>query len=236
MKNNMGNRSRRNTMAIAILCVLGILSVAYAAFSTNLKINLTGSSENKWNIQFSDNIQSFSDVGISMADEPTCGAISLDKGKVNLEISGMQFVNLDNKFCYLIPVVNSGNVNATLSTAPSITLSGSKESYSYYDSTKEEQVNYDVTYNSNLYNLGAISESDMPKSYSACMDKAKESSLVGKNDKINAGETIYWLLSVDATYNTDNQVSGNTVFEGDNINCTAGIGTWSSKDKELPPD
>lgn len=197
---------------------------------------MTGSSENKWDIQFSDNIQSFSDVGISMTDEPTCGTISLDEGKVNLEISEMKFVNLDNKFCYLIPVVNSGNVNATLSTAPSITLSGSKESYSYYDSTEKKQVNYDVTYNSNLYNLGAISESNMPTSYSGCMEKVKErnSAVVKTNDEINAGETIYWLLAVDATYNTNNQVSGNTVFKEDSINCTAGIGTWGSK--ELPSD
>ena len=253
MKNKMGNRSRRSTMAIAILCILGVLSVAYAAFSTNLKINLAGTSKNDWNIQF-DNVSAFrkgdGDVSgeglISTSESAYKGDVNLDEGKVNLEISNVKFVNLDNKFCYLIPVVNNGNVTADLTQAPTITLKGSNGKYTYYDPIKRTEIEYSVTYNSTLYDLGKLDSKTASGliSYTQCMNMVKEKNNkvveVNNENKISlsAGEKTYWLLAVDTTYNETNTVPGNTVLEGDTITCTVTEGIWNSTElitTILPP-
>lgn len=233
MKNNMGNRSRRNTMAIAILCILGVLSVAYAAFSTNLKINLAGTATNKWNIRFAnlptvDGKEIFINKVTSGSDTPSAGTVEWGDGgeteAVNIGISNLKFANLDNEFYYVFSVKNSGNIDASLTTPPALeTIS---KDHTYYRGDGETKKTYTVDYNATFFNAG----STKPTTLADCMRLEGNKLSEAKDVTLAPGSTTYWLLKVNAKYNgDDNTVSGNTVFETDDtLEFTITPGTWQS--------
>ncbi len=244
MKNSTNSKSKRNIMAITILCILGVLSVAYAAFSTNLKIGLQGTADNKWNVQF-DHLPSTGEIFVTQGSKTSdsdysTGTVDWKKGDddadhTNISITGLQLANLDDTFYYVFTIKNNGTAIAQLSEPPtskSLPASGSTITHSYYadDGTK---TNYTVTYNAKLFKVGI-----KPTTSDACKTACIDDNEMGSNFQgysLNKDNEMYLVLRVDATYkdsdgNPLDSIPGNTTFTGESLEFGVFTGKWVSVD------
>lgn len=247
MKNSTNSKSKRNIMAITILCILGVLSVAYAAFSTNLKIGLQGTADNKWNVQF-DHVPSTGEIFVTQGSKTddsdySTGTVdwtngSTDADHTNISITGLKLANLDDTFYYVFTIKNNGTAIAQLSEPPtskSLPASGSTITHSYYADDGTEK-SYNVTYNAKLFKVDT-----KPTTLDACKTACKDDNEMGskfQNYTLNKGAEMYLVLRVDATcsiqsgdaINTLNPIPGNTTFTGDSLEFGVFTGKWVSVD------
>ena len=102
----MHSRKRKNKIIIAsLLAVVLIMGIGYAAFSSKLNINGTGSVSGNWDIKIT-----------NMKSIPTGGAYNI-KDPIWEDLTASFFVGLTSpgdSMVYEIEVTNSGNINAKL--------------------------------------------------------------------------------------------------------------------------
>ena len=102
----MHSRKRKNNIIIAsLLAVVLIMGIGYAAFSSKLNINGTGSVSGNWDIKIT-----------NMKSIPTGGAYNI-KDPTWEDLTASFFVGLTSpgdSMVYEIEVTNSGNINAKL--------------------------------------------------------------------------------------------------------------------------
>lgn len=217
----MGNRSRRSTMAIAILCILGVLSVAYAAFSTNLTINLTGDSKNNWNILFDSgennaNIGTYTVNPIKTTDDsPSCGEITFENNYTYMRVKKFKLSTVEDILYYVVPVSNKGNIDG----------------YFWGDFNSNVLIEEITTSTNSTYALNREirKTSTKPENVGSCENLFKEEdedNFIKQGDILGAGKTIYWVIKV---YFPSHEDKGNIVFSKDlnfELPCT-----WFNKEK-----
>lgn len=106
-KNNQGKLSMRNKLIIAAVVLVGLASVAYAAFAQILTINGTGTATGDWDVAI---------TGITLAD--SAGATE-NAAPVYTGTSATFDVSLAYPGAYAtydVAIANTGNIDATLSS------------------------------------------------------------------------------------------------------------------------
>lgn len=116
------NSSRILTFWIVFL--IGFMSVAYAVFFTELKIDISGSASNNWKINF----EEFEDISngypsnyiVKSTPGSTGGEVKLENNQQTFSITNAQINNYGSYLYYVMPVVNEGNIDAYLQSIDKI--------------------------------------------------------------------------------------------------------------------
>lgn len=201
MEKNNGKKSRF-TLAIALVGALGVISIAYAAFSTTLNINLGGEGENAskvtsaWNIHFDSSIGNTSGVATSAqsgSDTASAGSVAVSTATSNLDtvtITGAKLGNYGDKLVYTLPVINEGSIDGYISANPTITLTAT--------------------------GTGATADADKGIVESNVTTKLVKTSETGdavaKDDQIAKNSTINWYLVVEYKSDATAFPSADTTF------------------------
>lgn len=117
----------RNKLLIAALVVVGLASVAYAAFAQTLTIGGTGTASGSWNVAIT-NITRVSGTGVTDSTAPSYTGTSATFN-TSLAYPGATAT-------YAITVTNNGSVNAKLSSITDLTsLNASAPAYITYSTS-----------------------------------------------------------------------------------------------------
>ena len=108
----------KNALIVALLAVVLVMSVGYAAFAQQLNINGSASITSKWDVHFQEGTASYQPSS-TMGTTPT-GSIDVDEGGLTATFSA-SLISPGDKITYTVPIENSGNINAVLQN---IVLSG----------------------------------------------------------------------------------------------------------------
>lgn len=112
-------RMDRSLLIVFLITVLGIMAVAFAAFSTQLTINGSANITSTWNVGFDTTKTSGTGV-VSTAGTATGGTISYTDAQ-HASISSTGLVKPGDSATYTLTIKNTGSIAATLGTP---TISG----------------------------------------------------------------------------------------------------------------
>ena len=117
----------KNKLLVAALAVVGLATVAYAAFATTLSINGTGSTTGTWSVAITGIALDATSVGATNKTAPVVAGDSLSATfDANLAYPGASAV-------YNVTIKNNGNIDAKLSTLSDLTtLNATAPSYLPY--------------------------------------------------------------------------------------------------------
>lgn len=201
MEKNNGKKSRF-TLAIALVGALGVISIAYAAFSTTLNIKLGGTDgdaskvTSAWNIHFVDSINDTSGEATSAqsgSSTASAGSVAVSTVTSNLDtvtITGAKLGNYGDKLVYTLPVVNEGSIDGYISEDPDITLTATGTGTT---ATADE----------------GIVESNVT---TKLVKTSETGAAVAKDDKIEKDSTINWYLVVEYKSDAPAFPSADTTF------------------------
>ena len=117
----------KNKLLVAASAVVGLATVAYAAFATTLSINGTGSATGTWSVAITGIALDATSVGATNETAPVVAGDSLSATfDANLAYPGASAV-------YNVTIKNNGNIDAKLSTLSDLTtLNATAPSYLTY--------------------------------------------------------------------------------------------------------
>lgn len=105
----------KNKLLVAASAVVGLATVAYAAFATTLSINGTGSATGRWNVAITGIALDAASVGATNKTAPVVAGDSMSATfDANLAHPGTSAV-------YNVTIKNNGNIDAKLSTLSDLT-------------------------------------------------------------------------------------------------------------------
>ena len=134
----------KNALIGALLAVVFVMAVGYAAFAQQLTINGSAKITSRWDVHM---LQEGAEWAPSstMGTTPT-GSVSVDDGGLTASFSA-NFTSPGDKITYTIPIVNAGTLNARLSTISlSSTTSGMViDNGGLTATTKDGNIKYTVT-------------------------------------------------------------------------------------------
>ena len=107
----------KNALIGALLAVVFVMAVGYAAFAQQLTINGSAEITSSWNVHMKDEGANYNPESI-MGTTPT-GSVDVDEGGLTATFSA-NFTSPGDKITYTIPIENTGTLDARLDT---ITLS-----------------------------------------------------------------------------------------------------------------
>ena len=107
----------KNALIGALLAVVFVMAVGYAAFAQQLTINGSADITSKWDVHMESEGADY--VPTSTMGTPPTGTVRVDDGGLTASFSA-NFTSPGDKITYTIPIVNVGTQNARLSN---ITLS-----------------------------------------------------------------------------------------------------------------
>ena len=105
-------------IAFWIILLIGFMSISYALFFTDLKINISGTASNNWNINFEE--FQCNDNGIltnyifTCTNGSNCGNVTLKNNGQTISITNAKLNCYGSYLYYVMPVVNKGNIDAYL--------------------------------------------------------------------------------------------------------------------------
>ena len=111
----------KNSLIGALLAVVLVMAVGYAAFAQQLNINGSASITSKWDVHMKQEGSS-STPSSTMGTTPT-GSVTVNGGGLTATFSA-QLVSPGDKMTFVVPIENSGTLNARLSN---ITLTSTTE-------------------------------------------------------------------------------------------------------------
>ena len=111
-------KNSNKILAFWIIFLIGFMSIAYAIFFTELKIDISGNVRNNWKINF----EEFQDISngypsnyiVKNTPGSTCGEVKLENNKQTFSVVNAQINNYGSYLYYVMPVVNEGNIDAYL--------------------------------------------------------------------------------------------------------------------------
>ena len=105
----------KNALIGALLAVVFVMAVGYAAFAQTLTINGTASIDSSWDVRFDDSKTTGTPTtGLLGAEAPTVGTISYDDTDTTATISETALHQPGDKVTYELVIENNGTINATL--------------------------------------------------------------------------------------------------------------------------
>lgn len=132
----------KNALIVALLAVVLVMTVGYAAFAQQLNIDGSAAISSRWDVHFQETGASYQ-TGSTMGTTPT-GSITVDKGGLTASFEA-GLVSPGDTVTYTVPIINAGNINAVLNT---ITLSGTDVDVQADGLTaisKDKNIKYTVT-------------------------------------------------------------------------------------------
>ena len=134
----------KNALISALLAVVFVMAVGYAAFAQQLTINGSADITSKWDVHMDSEGADYVPTS-TMGTTPT-GSVSVDVGGLTASFSA-NFTSPGDKITYTIPIVNAGTLNARLST---ISLSSTTpdmviDNGGLTATTKDGDIKYTVT-------------------------------------------------------------------------------------------
>ena len=110
----------KNALIVALLAVVFVMAVGYAAFAQQLNITGNATITSRWDVHFKKGSESYQPSS-TMGTTPT-GSVTVDEGGLTATFSA-SLISPGDKITYTVPIENSGNINAVLQN---ITLSGNE--------------------------------------------------------------------------------------------------------------
>ncbi len=134
----------KNALIGALLAVVFVMAVGYAAFAQQLTINGSADITSKWDVHMESEGADYVPTS-TMGTTPT-GSVRVDDGGLTASFSA-NFTSPGDKITYTIPIVNAGTLNARLST---ISLSSTTpdmviDNGGLTATTKDGNIKYTVT-------------------------------------------------------------------------------------------
>ena len=115
----------KNTLIVALLAVVLVMAVGYAAFAQTLSINGTAKINSTWDVHFNQNQKTgVGNAGFSGGTTPT-GEISYSSG-TNATVSANLYQPGDT-VTFTLTIENGGSINAALGT-PTVSMSDDEDS------------------------------------------------------------------------------------------------------------
>ena len=108
----------KNALIVALLAVVLVMTVGYAAFAQQLNIEGNATITSKWDVHFQEGAENYQ-VGSLMGTTPT-GDITVEPGGLTATFEA-ELISPGDTITYNVPIVNAGNINAKLNE---MTLSG----------------------------------------------------------------------------------------------------------------
>ena len=96
----------------ALLAVVLVMAVGYAAFAQTLTINGSANVSSKWDVHMDNSGASYTPTS-TMGTNPT-GSVNVESGGLTATFSA-NFTSPGDKITFTIPIVNAGTLNAKLS-------------------------------------------------------------------------------------------------------------------------
>ena len=134
----------KNTLIGALLAVVFVMAVGYAAFAQQLTINGTSTITSNWDVHMTDGTTT-PVAGVTGATAPT-GTLTVAAGGLKADFTA-SLVSPGDTVTFTVPIVNKGTIDAVLDT---ITLSSSTDGMAIDQTgltatTKDGNIKYTVT-------------------------------------------------------------------------------------------
>ena len=101
----------KNALIGALLAVVFVMAVGYAAFAQQLTINGSAEITSRWDVHMENDGASYNPES-TMGTTPT-GSVDVKEGGLQAEFTA-NFTSPGDKITYTIPIVNDGTLNAKL--------------------------------------------------------------------------------------------------------------------------
>lgn len=101
---------QKNILIVALLAVVFIMAVGYAAFAQQLTITGTSTITSKWDVH----MESGTAQGKSNMGTTSTGSVTVDEGGLTATISA-ELISPGDTVTFTIPIVNAGTIDAKLS-------------------------------------------------------------------------------------------------------------------------
>lgn len=101
---------QKNILIVALLAVVFIMAVGYAAFAQQLTITGTSTITSKWDVH----MESGTTTNSSTMGTTSTGTVTVDDGGLTATISA-ELISPGDKLTFTIPIVNGGTIDAKLS-------------------------------------------------------------------------------------------------------------------------
>ena len=110
----------KNALIVALVAVVLVMAVGYAAFAQNLIINGSAEITSTWDVHMTqDNTQVTSNAGNALATDPE-GTVTVGAGGAGATGTSATFtanlVSPGDTVTFVVPIVNTGTINAKLNT------------------------------------------------------------------------------------------------------------------------
>ena len=121
----MENSKHKNVLIGALIAVVLVMAVGYAAFAQQLTINGSAEITSTWDVAYqTTTTDGVGEAGFSGGQTPT-GSISYDNGNHNANISATLYQPGD-KVTFTLTIVNNGTIPATIGN-PTVTMDGDED-------------------------------------------------------------------------------------------------------------
>ena len=194
----MKDRNKRKLIIYALIGVLMLTTVAYAALSTVLNVSGTVVKKgNLWNIYFTN------PSGASIVGTATGGSLNIQASSLNFQVS---LYKLGDKVTYTVDIKNGGTIDAVLN---SISLTG-------LDTAKSNSLNYTVTYSNgstikegDTLNIGASGTIKITVEFDSNATSIPESDV-----NLTFGVTLIYGQSTSSSSTGTSGITSNNVIAG----------------------
>ena len=134
----------KNALIVALLAVVFVMAVGYAAFAQQLTINGSAEITSRWDVHMTQEDTSTTPTS-TMGTTPS-GSVTVNEGGLTASFTA-NLVSPGDKVTFSVPIVNAGTLNARLST---ITLSSDTpemviDNGGLTATTKDGNIKYTVT-------------------------------------------------------------------------------------------
>lgn len=197
-------------IAFWIILLIGFMSISYALFFTDLKINISGTASNNWNINFEE--FQCNDNGIltnyifTCTNGSNCGNVTLKNNGQTISITNAKLNCYGSYLYYVMPVVNKGNIDAYLQNIKTEVLIRNENGEDITDNSNNNFM-LDVT----LYKVDSLT-SDESQASKLIEGTENNVEIKGYSAGSNQNKT-YLAMKISLNENNDTSVYSENDFE-----------------------